>query len=119
MKGSDVVPVYIYFDLKKATTTTQTTNSVAASLLKQIAWPPDKDRAYLKTIYDNVEITGDRPTQDTIVKLFIQCARSVNVRILFDALDECGDDELGRIFDLIETFRDAKTLLDLKRVRNV
>ena len=42
-----------------------------------------------------------------MVKMFIQCAESLNVRVLFDALDECRDDELGKIFQLIEKFREA------------
>lgn len=107
MKRSDVVPVYIYFDLKNATTTTQTAYNVAACLLKQIVWPPDKDCTYLKTIYDEINVNADRPTQDAMVKMFIQCAKSLNVRVLFDALDECRDDELGKIFQLIEKFREA------------
>lgn len=97
--------MYIYFDLKK--TTTQTAHNVAACLLKQVAWPPEKDRPYLKIIYENIKLSDDRPTQDAIVKLFIQCAKFINIRILIDALDECRDDELGKIFQLIERFREA------------
>jgi hypothetical protein len=91
--------------LKK--TTTQTADKVAASLLKQIAWPADKDRPYLKIVYENIKISDDRPSRDTIIKLFIQCAQSFKVRILFDALDECSDDDLGKVYQLIETFREA------------
>ena len=80
---------------------------MAASLLKQIAWPAETDRSYLKIIYDNIKISDDRPSRDTIIKLFIQCAQSIKVRILFDALDECSDDELGKVCQLIETFRNA------------
>jgi hypothetical protein len=36
----DVVPVYVYFDLKK--TATQMADNVVASLLTQIAWLPEK-----------------------------------------------------------------------------
>jgi len=105
LKRSNIVPVYIYFDLKK--TTTQTADKVAASLLKQVAWPAEEDRTYLKIIYDNIKISGYRPSRDTIVKLFIQCAQHIKVRVLFDALDECSDDELGKIYQLIERFREA------------
>jgi len=97
--------LYYYFDLKK--TKTQTAYNIACSFLKQIAWPPEKDRTYLKAIYENIKISADRPSQDTIIKLFIQCAKSINIRILFDALDECRDDELGKVFQLIERFREA------------
>ena len=38
------------------------------------------------------------------IKLFIQCAQSVKVRVLFDALDECNDNDRGSIFHLIERF---------------
>jgi hypothetical protein len=86
---------------------TQTVDKVAASLLKQIAWPAETDRPYLKTIYDNIAISGDRPSRDTMIKLFIQCAQSIKVRILFDALDECNDDELGKVYQLIETLCEA------------
>jgi hypothetical protein len=91
--------------LKK--TTTQTVDKVAATLLKQIAWPAKKDHPYLKIIYENIEISDDRPSRDTILKLFIQCAQSIKIRILFDALDECSDDDLGKVYQLIETFREA------------
>ena len=80
---------------------------MAASLLKQIAWPAETDRPYLKAIYDNIKISGDRPSRDTIIKLFIRCAQSIKVAILFDALDECNDYELGKVYQLIETFREA------------
>lgn len=80
---------------------------MAASLLKQIAWPAKTDRSYLKIIYSNIQTSDDRPSRDTIIKLFLQCAQSVKVRILFDALDECNEDELGKIYQLIESFHKA------------
>ena len=88
-------------------TITQTADKVAASLLKQIAWPAETDRPYLKIIYDNIKVSGDRPSRDTILKLFIQCAQSIKVRVLLDALDECSDDEVGKVYQLIETFREG------------
>ena len=48
-----------------------------------------------------------RPTQEIIVKLFIQCAQSLEARVLFDALDECNDRELGGIYRLIQEFHEA------------
>ena len=84
---------------------TQTVDTVAASLLKQIAWPPDQDRPYLKFIYD--KISGERPTHDTIIDLFIECTKLVKVRVLFDAIDEYKESERGEVYQLIEKFRDA------------
>jgi RecJ-like exonuclease len=43
-----------------------------------------------------------------MLKLFIQCAQSIKIRVLFDALDECNDDELGKVYQLIETLCEAK-----------
>ena len=80
---------------------------MAASLLKQIAWPADKDRPYLKIVYENIKSSDDRPSRDTIIKLFIQCAQSIKARILFDALDECNNDDLGKVYQLIGMLREA------------
>ena len=102
---SGIVPIYVYFHLQNAAT--QTADSVAASLLKQVAWPPEKDRPYLKILYDAIHISSDRPTRDTLLDLLVQCAQSVKIRVLFDALDECNDHELGKIYQIIQKLRDA------------
>ena len=99
------MPVYVFFDLKKMEQ--QTAYKVAASLLKQIAWPPEEDRPYLKNIYMEIDINKDRPCQETIVNLFKQCAKSIKFLVLFDALDECSEHEIGKVYDLIKSFRDA------------
>lgn len=97
--------MYVYFDLKKQET--QTADKVAASLLKQIGWPPEEDRSGLKIIYENIKLENDRPSPDTIVNLFIKCAPSLRVRVLFDALDECKYEELGKIYQLIQRLHEA------------
>lgn len=104
MKNSDTKFVYIFFDLIKRET--QTAYNVAASLLKQLALPADKDRAYLKIIYENIE-RREQLTLKTIIDLFIQCAHSLKVRVLFDALDECSDSEVGKVCQLIQKLHDA------------
>jgi len=86
---------------------TQTTYKVAASFLKQIAWPPEEDRPYLKVLYDAININKDRPSQEAIVNLFKQCAQQIKVRVLFDALDECSERELGKVYKLIKSFCEA------------
>jgi hypothetical protein len=68
--------------------------------------PVNKDRPYLKHIYDNIKV-GERPTYETIINLFIQCAQFLKVRVLFDALDEFRESESGKIYHLIERFRNA------------
>ena len=80
---------------------------MASSLLKQIGWPPQKERPGLKVIYENIPNENERPSRDTIVSLFIKCAHSLKVRVLFDALDECKDEELGKIYGLVERLREA------------
>ena len=82
---------------------------MASSLLKQIAWPPEEDRAHLKIIYEKITRTGDRPNRDAILKLFVDCAQYVKnrLRVLFDALDECSDDELGCVYGIIDRLRRA------------
>jgi hypothetical protein len=78
-----------------------------ASLLKQLAWPAtEEDRTYLRTIYEKIKLE-DRPTRETIIDLFIKCARSVEVRVLFDALDECNKNEVGKIYHLIKKLQEA------------
>ena len=101
-----IIPIYIYFDLGKQST--QTTNLVAASLLKQIAWPPEKDHSSVKVIYDTIKLEESRPNRETVLKLFIQCAQSRNVRVIFDALDECKDEGLGEIFQLIQMISESQ-----------
>jgi len=78
-----------------------------ASLLKQIAWPA-ADHTYFRTIYEKIRVEDDPPSRETIIDLFIQCARFAEVRILFDALDECDDNELGKIYKLIRKLYQAK-----------
>jgi len=80
---------------------------VAASLLKQVAWPHEKDRPYLKILYDSIRIGSDRPTRGTLLDLIVQCAQSVKIRVLFDALDECNDNELGKIYKIIQKLCEA------------
>jgi len=72
-----------------------------------LALPADKDSPCLKIIYDNIKLDTPRPKQETIIKLFIQCAQSLEVRVLFDALDGCNDRELGGIYRLVQEFHDA------------
>jgi len=84
-------------------TTTQTADKVAASLLKQLAWPPEEDRHNLQTVYENLKLEGNRPDREKIVELFVKCAQPVKVKVLFDALDECKDEELGEIYKLIQS----------------
>lgn len=105
LKDLDIKPIYIYFDLKRQET--QTAENVVSSLLKQIGWPPDEDRPGLKVIYEKIKNVNDRPRLDSIVSLIIQCAHSLRVKVLFDALDECKDEELGKIYRLVERLREA------------
>jgi hypothetical protein len=100
----DAKSIYIFFDLKKQAT--QTAYNIAASLLKQLALPANKDRTFHQIIYENIRF-GERPTREMIIDLFIQCAQSLKVRVLFDALDECKDSELGKAYQLIQKLCDA------------
>jgi hypothetical protein len=101
---SGIVPVYIYFDLKK---TKETADTVMACLLKQLAWPAaEEDRTYFREIYEKIKLE-DRPSRETIFDLFIQCTRFVEVRVLFDALDECDKSEVGKIYHLIKKLRQS------------
>ena len=78
-----------------------------ASLLKQLAWPAtEEDRTYFRKIYERIKL-DDRPSREIIIDLFIKCARFVEVRVLFDALDECNKSEVGKIYHLIKKLREA------------
>jgi hypothetical protein len=68
--------------------------------------PSENDRIYIKFVYDKINIE-DRTSLDTIVEVFTQCAKSIKVRVLFDALDECAEGEIGKIAELIDKFRKA------------
>jgi len=102
---SNVTPIYLYFDLKKETT--QTADKIAASFLKQIAWPPEMDFPHLKIVYESLNLRENRPTRDSIVKLFLQCAEHRKIKVLFDALDECTDYEQGELYQLIQLLFEA------------
>jgi hypothetical protein len=84
----------------------QTANKVVASLLKQLAYPPDQYRPFLRTVYDDIK-EDNRPSRQALIDLFVRCSKSVNVRVLFDALDECNGNDLGKIYQLIEKLRIA------------
>jgi hypothetical protein len=101
LKNSCTIPVYVYFDL--ANIEMQTANKVVASLLKQLAYPY---RPFLRTIYDDIK-EDNRPSREALIDLFVRCSKSVNVRVLFDALDECNGNELGKRYQLIEKLRIA------------
>src|SRR5271170_3437665 len=105
LKNSGIVPIYVYFDLAKIAT--QTADKVAASFLKQLAYPPGQDRPFVRTIYEKIKPDADRPSRHTIIDLLVQCSQSVNVRVLFDALDECNPSQLGKMYQLIENLRQA------------
>jgi hypothetical protein len=105
LKSCGILPVYVYFDI--ANVASQTANKVAASFLKQLSYPPDQDRPFLRIIYENIKPENDRPSREAIINLFVQCSRSVNVRVLFDGLDECNENELGKIYELIQKLRGA------------
>jgi hypothetical protein len=100
-----VTPIYLYFDLKRGTT--QAVDKIAASFLKQIVWPPEMDIPHLKIIYESLNLRENRPTRDSIVKLFLQCAEHRKIKVLFDALDECPDDEQGELYQLIQMLFEA------------
>jgi len=79
-----------------------------ASLLKQVAWSSiEEDRTCLRPIYAKIKLRDERPTRETMINLFIQCTQSMDIRVLFDALDECNKNEVGKIFHLIRTLRKA------------
>jgi len=105
LKNLEVIPIYIYFDLKRDAS--QTADQVAASLLKQIVWPPESDSHFLREIYEKLNINSPRPSLDDTLELITLCTRSVNVRILFDALDECNENELGKVYNIIQTLLKA------------
>jgi len=85
----------------------QTTEKIMASFLKQIAWPPEQDFAHVKAIYDNIKVGHNRQSRETIIKLFLQCAESLKLKVLLDALDDCKDEELGQIYHLVRRLVEA------------
>lgn len=102
LRNSGMIPVYVYFDLPKIAT--QTANKVAASFLKQLAYPPDQ-RSPLPQ--NDLGLEANRPSRQAIIDLFRQCSKFVNIRVLFDALDECNENERGKMYQFIEKLRKA------------
>ena len=98
-------PIYLYFDLKKGATLTAA--KIAASFFKQIMWPPEMDFPHLKIVYESLNSRENRPIRDSIVKLFLKCAEHRKIKVLFDALDECPDDEQGELYQLIQLLFEA------------
>jgi hypothetical protein len=87
--------------------TTQTTDKIITSFLKQLAWPAQNDFPHLKHIYDNIKVEDNRPTREVVVQPFLQCAQSLNLKVLFDALDECKDEELGQLYPFVQRLVDT------------
>lgn len=96
-----MTPIYIYFDLNSKI---QTVDEIAASLLKQIAWPPQKDSPHLEIIYEKFKFMENRPLSRDTLELFLQCTKSIRIKVLFDALDECNDRE---IYELVRVLFEA------------
>ena len=94
----------MYFDLDKQKA--QTAYQVIANLLKQAAWPPEKDHPRLKPLFESIGSWDDdtKPSQEELLTLFIQYVQSRNFRVLFDALDECDD---RRVYDVINRLRES------------
>ena len=62
---------------------------------------------HVKIVYETLNLRENRPTWDSIVKLFVLCAENRNVKVLFDAVDECDDDQQGQLYELIQLLFEA------------
>jgi hypothetical protein len=98
----DVTPIYLYFDLK----TPRTVDNIAATFLKQIAWPPELDFPPVKQVYESLKSRENRPSRNALIEFFLECAECRKIKVLFDALDECSDEQQGQLFQAIQLLLD-------------
>jgi hypothetical protein len=89
---------YVYFDYKDRER--QTPTVTLATLIKQLAFrrtdsqPDALLSPHIKEMYDKMHPKGARPTMNDLRELFISItAEFSEVYLIFDALDECNEDE--------------------------
>jgi len=99
-KCQGVGVAYIYFDYKSQET--QSSEAVAACLLRQLAAQVSDLNEQLEKTYDTLSPRLQYPDFDCLVKLLVTCAQSFETSfIIFDALDECDKKQAQQMVFLI------------------
>jgi hypothetical protein len=96
--------VFFYFQYNDQAS--QTADTVASSLLKQLISQSETFLPELETLYDKSRRFDTRPDLALLIQLFISASKRFSrVFILFDAFDECAKSQLGPTADLVRNFR--------------
>jgi len=89
---------YVYFDYKDRAR--QTPEVILATLIKQLAFRRTNSQSdaslssHIEEMYSKMHPVGKRPTMSDLRELFISFAAEFReVYLIFDALDECNEDE--------------------------
>jgi len=99
-KPTDPPPAlaYVYFDYKDRAR--QTLEVILATLIKQLAFRRTDSQAdaslspHIEEMYNKMQPKGKRPAMRDLQELFISLAAEFrDVYLIFDALDECNEDE--------------------------
>lgn len=86
-----VKPLYVFFDYKDVQN--QTAKNVMASLLKQLIYAKQSIPCELEKMYDEDKKEKRRPSLDAFVQLFTKQTKEISFIVLFDAFDECGEQQ--------------------------
>lgn len=97
---------YIYFDYKSEEK--QTGDYIVRTLLKQLLSPLDLVPPELGEVYDSCCSEFKDPEKVVLSsQLLSATAKFSNVFIMLDALDECSNQTLKEVIDLIRRFKDS------------
>lgn len=92
-----------YFYFEYARQDQQTARHVAACLLRQLASCVGEIPEELFSLYQNLSLRGKSLDSNHLVASLIAVSKQLSLNfIILDALDECREDELSRILDIVK-----------------
>jgi hypothetical protein len=104
---------YVYFDYKDRAS--QTPEVILAELIKQLAFQRTNSQAdaslspHIEETYDKMHPQGKRPAMSDLRELFISIAAEFSeVYLVFDALDECSEDERNVLLPFVMRLPQAR-----------
>lgn len=105
-KNEDARVLYVYFDYKAQET--QTEDSVACSLVEQLACQCETLPADLVALYSECTRTNSRPRRASLMKLLGTYSQKSRIYAIFDAIDECSDAHQRMMLSLFEDLQKMK-----------
>jgi hypothetical protein len=102
-----VAVVYVYFDYKDQQN--QKGATIIASLLKQLVCKLQNLPLQLETLYNECVCSHTRPDISILRQLFVESSQELSsVYVVFDALDECGKQQLDDILSFVKLLQESR-----------